>query len=85
MVRYDVEAGSMPYSAVSHPIPAFSRNPGTLSSTLAVQMTRVCPHEMRHEPGAEGINPGRIVIGRASFQARSFKRFVMIKIRITNP
>ena len=40
-VRVDVARGSMPYSAVTQPLPVLRRNGGTRSSTLAVQMTRV--------------------------------------------
>ena len=38
-----VARGSMPYSAVTHPLPLLRRNGGTRSSTLAVQMTFVLP------------------------------------------
>jgi hypothetical protein len=39
--RVDVARGSMPYSAVTQPLPAPRRKGGTLSSMLAMQMTRV--------------------------------------------
>ena len=51
-VRVLVERGSMPYSAVSQPWPLPFRNGGTLSSTLAVQSTRVSPHSISTEPSA---------------------------------
>ena len=35
-----VARGSMPYSAVTQPLPVPRRNGGTRSSTLAVQITR---------------------------------------------
>ena len=38
-VRVVVARGSMPYSAVTQPLPVLRRNGGTRSSTLAVQMT----------------------------------------------
>jgi hypothetical protein len=41
----------MEYSAVSQPLPEFFRNAGTLSSTVAVQMTFVFPISIRTEPG----------------------------------
>ena len=49
-VRVDVARGSIPYSAVTQPLPAPRRNTGTFSSTLAVQMTRVRPASMRTDP-----------------------------------
>ena len=47
-----VARGSIAYSAVSHPSPRPRRQPGTPSSTDAVQSTRVAPNETRHEPSA---------------------------------
>jgi hypothetical protein len=44
----------MSYSAVTHPWPELARNGGTLSSTLAVQMTQVRPKVIRAEPSAWG-------------------------------
>ena len=38
--RVVVARGSMPYSAVTQPLPVPRRNGGTRSSTLAVQITR---------------------------------------------
>ena len=38
-VRVEVARGSMPYSAVTQPLPVLRRNGGTRSSTLAVQIT----------------------------------------------
>jgi len=51
-VRVWVERGSMPYSAVTQPWPRPLRNPGTPSSTLAVQMTRVSPKAISTAPSA---------------------------------
>ena len=42
----------MPYSAVTHPFPLPSRHPGTVSSTDAVQRTRVLPVAIRQDPSA---------------------------------
>ena len=42
--RPGVQEGSIPYSAVTQPLPFPSRNSGTFSSTVAVQRTRVFPH-----------------------------------------
>jgi len=44
--------GNMPYSAVTQPLPAPRRNGGTLSSMLAVQITRVKPTSIKTEPSA---------------------------------
>ncbi len=68
-LRSPVEAGSIPYSAVTHPLPRPRIQAGTFSSTEAVQMTRVRPTEMRALPSAVSTNPGRISIGR-SWSAR---------------
>ena len=50
--RVVVARGSMPYSAVTQPLPELRRNGGTRSSTLAVQMTRVSPASISTEPSA---------------------------------
>ena len=50
--RVSVARGSMPYSAVTQPLPLLRRNCGTVSSIVAVQMTRVLPTSMRQEPSA---------------------------------
>ena len=50
--RVDVARGNMPYSAVTQPLPAPRRNGGTLSSMLAVQMTRVKPTSISTDPSA---------------------------------
>ena len=49
-VRWRLARGSIPYSAVTQPVPVPLRNGGTFSSTEAVQMTRVSPTSIRHEP-----------------------------------
>ena len=53
-MRVFVARGSMPYSAVTQPLPVLRRNGGTRSSTLAVQMTRVRPASMSTDPSACG-------------------------------
>ena len=47
-----VARGSIPYSAVTQPLPLRYRNGGTFSCTEAVQMTRVSPTSMSTEPSA---------------------------------
>ena len=51
-MRLVVERGSMPYSAVSQPLPSPRRKRGTLRSMLAVQITRVSPNSTSTEPSA---------------------------------
>jgi hypothetical protein len=51
-VRVPVARGSMPYSAVTQPLPVLRRKGGTRSSTLAAQMTRVRPASMNTDPSA---------------------------------
>ena len=65
VVRVLVARGSMPYSAVTQPLPLPRRNCGTRSSTLAVQMTRVLPHSTSTEPSACIITCGVIETGRS--------------------
>jgi hypothetical protein len=66
-----VDAGNIPYSAVTHPRPDPDSHRGTPSCTDAVQMTRVSPAEISADPVAVRTNPGSIVIGRNSSGARS--------------
>ena len=49
-LRSPVDAGSIPYSAVTQPRPLPAIQRGTLSCTDAVQMTRVSPCVMSAEP-----------------------------------
>ncbi len=70
-LRSPVEAGSIPYSAVSQPLPLPAIQRGTLSWAEAVQMTRVSPIEMRAEPVAVRTNPGSISTGRRPSAARA--------------
>ena len=50
-LRWPVDAGSIPYSAVTHPVPRPAIQRGTDSVTDAVQITRVSPWVMSAEPG----------------------------------
>ena len=51
-MRSPVERGSMPYSAVTQPLPELRIQPGTFSSRLAVHSTCVSPNLTRQEPSA---------------------------------
>ncbi len=70
-LRFPVDAGSIPYSAVTQPRPLPAIQRGTLSCTEAVQITRVSPCEMSAEPAAGLTKCGWIVVGRRSCGARS--------------
>ena len=50
--RLWVARGNMPYSAVTQPWPRPRRKPGTPSSMLAVQSTRVSPNDTSTDPSA---------------------------------
>ena len=63
-LRWPVEAGSMPYSAVTQPRPEPDIQRGTPGSTLAVQITWVRPTEISAEPVAGGTKSATIVTGR---------------------
>src|SRR6476659_5209591 len=63
-VRVEVARGSIPYSAVTQPLPWLRRNGGTRSSTLAVQITLVRPTSIKTDPSAWARKPGVIVVGR---------------------
>ena len=74
-LRSPVEAGSIPYSAVTHPRPRPAIQRGTDSCTDAVQITRVSPHAIRTEPVAVETKPGCMrhgpqVAGAAAVAAR---------------
>src|SRR5271166_474462 len=79
-LRSPVEAGSMPYSAVTHPRPVPLIQRGTPSWAEAVQITRVSPIEIRAEPVAVRMKPGSIVVGRSSSGARPWLRSSMRSI-----
>ena len=69
-LRLPVEAGSMPYSAVSQPPPDASRHAGHAATSDAVQITRVPPIEISADPSALRTKPGSISTGRSSSRAR---------------
>src|SRR4029077_1894306 len=69
-VRVVVERGSMPYSAVTQPLPVLRRNGGTRSSTEAVHSTCVSPNLARQEPSAYFATPGSRVTERITSASR---------------
>src|SRR2546423_1207488 len=69
-VRVRVARGNIAYSAVSQPSPLPRFQPGTPSSTDAVQSTLVVPNEMRQEPSAYGATPRSNVTALSSDGAR---------------
>ena len=73
-VRCAVEAGSIAYSAVTHPARLFLRHAGTPSSTVAVQSTRVSPNSARHEPWAFFMTLRVSLTGRIPSFARPYER-----------
>src|SRR5215218_2312039 len=80
-MRVFVARGSMPYSAVTQPLPVLRRNGGTRSSTLAVQITFVRPTSIRTEPSAWARKPGVMVVGRGSEGARPSLRIMYYPIK----
>ena len=75
-MRVAVARGSIPYSAVTQPLPLLRRNGGTRSSTLAVQITRVRPASISTDPSACIIECGVMAIGRSSSGRRLSERIV---------
>ena len=69
-IRSPVERGSMPYSAVTQPLPELRIQPGTFSSRLAVHITCVSPNFTRHEPSACFDTPRSNEIARISSASR---------------
>jgi len=59
-----VARGIIEYSEVIQPLLVPFRNDGTVSSTEAVQITRVRPTSINTDPSACEMNPGVIFIGR---------------------
>jgi hypothetical protein len=55
----------MPYSEVTQPVPRPRIHPGTDSSTIAVQITRVRPTSISTDPEADVMNPGVSLTGRS--------------------
>src|SRR6476661_2005705 len=69
-VRSEVARGSMPYSAVTQPLPPPFSHGGTGSPTVAVQSTWVSPKRTRQEPSAWRDTPRSRLIGRMTSAAR---------------
>ena len=70
-MRLPVEAGSIPYSAVTQPRPLPDIQRGTPASTLAVQITCVRPTEISAEPVAGPTKSPTTETGRACSAVRS--------------
>jgi len=66
-VRSSVARGSIPYSLVTHPLPLPFMKPGTPSSTVAVQITRVLPSSINTLPSAVEMKSGVIFKGTHLF------------------
>ncbi len=77
-MRWLVERGSMPYSAVTQPCPIPFRKLGTFSSTLTVQITRVSPNSTNTEPSAWRVKRRVIVTARNSSGLRPLGRISAI-------
>ena len=75
-VRVDVARGIIAYSEVTHPFPELRRNVGTVSSTLAVQITRVLPTSMSTDPSAAWMKCGVILTGRICVALRPSVRMI---------
>ena len=72
-MRVLVARGSMPYSAVTHPLPVPRRNGGTRSSTLAVQMTlRLADLDQHRAFGVQQVVGGDL--GRAELAGSAVVR-----------
>src|SRR6267142_981497 len=72
-VRVCVERGSIPYSAVTHPRPDPFTCPGTRSSAVAVQRTRVRPKLASTLPSACSVKLATSVTLRSWSGPRSFR------------
>ncbi len=62
--RVWVALGSMPYSAVTQPLPLPRSQGGSEFSTDAVHRTRVSPKETRQLPSAWRVKPASMLIAR---------------------
>ena len=80
-MREPVERGSMPYSAVTQPLPPPRNHGGTRSSREAVHKTWVSPNLTRHDPSACFENPRSRVTARISSGLRL--EGLIIAFRIT--
>ena len=65
-IRFELDRGSMPYSAVIHPFPVPLRNGGTDSTIVAVQITLVSPISISTDPSAFLMKRRRILTVRSS-------------------
>src|SRR6185369_10299304 len=74
-----VARGSMPYSAVTQPLPLPLRNAGTFSSTLAVHSTRVNPNSTSTEPSACFVKLRWKRTGRSVSARRSNERAMLAR------
>ena len=72
----------MPYSAVIHPTPWPRIQPGTDSSTIAVQITRVAPAVTSTEPVADEMKSTSNVRGRISSARRPSGRIPRAYLRL---
>ena len=75
----------MPYSLVTQPLPLLRKNCGTVSSMVAVQMTRVLPSSIRHEPSAVEMKSGHDVdrphlLRRAIIGAKNHRAIVLASV-----
>ena len=75
--RVCVARGSIPYSAVTQPLPVPLRNAGTRSSTEAAQRTFVSPKATSAEPSACRATPVSIETARISDGLRPSGRGVV--------
>src|SRR5699024_3082881 len=80
-----VAAGSIAYSAVSHPRPEPLRHRGTPSVTLAVHMTRVCPKVTRTDPAGCEVNPRVMVTSRRSASPRPSALLMLDEVTTADP
>ena len=69
-LRWPVDAGSIPYSAVTQPRPRPPSQRGTPGSIDAVQMTFVSPTAISADPVAGATKSTSILVGRSSSAAR---------------
>ena len=72
-MRSWVERGSMPYSAVTQPLPEPLRKGGAFSSRLAVTSTWVSPNLTRQEPSAWRAKPGFQADGAQVHRGRGWR------------
>src|SRR5690348_6626904 len=82
-VRVLVERGSMPYSAVTQPLPLLRSHGGTRSSTVAAQSTWVLPNLARQLPSAWREMPGSRMIARISSGARPEGRMGEVSVTVS--